>query len=81
MTATVVRSVARASNLLHLLAANRGYMPLGEIAHAANLPKSTAHGLLQTLVSENLVEHDPACGSYRLSPSFALGLGHRKDTR
>jgi len=56
-------------------------MPLGEIAHAANLPKSTAHGLLQTLVSENLVEHDPACGSYRLSPSFALDLGHRKDTR
>ena len=81
MTATLVRSVLRALNLLHVLGAHRGYMPLGETANAANLPKSTAHGLLQTLVSENLVEHDPACGSYRLSPSFALGLGHRKDTR
>lgn len=81
MTAALIRSVSRASNLLHLLAADRGYMPLGEIANAAKLPKSTAHGLLQTLVSERLVEHDPARGSYRLSPRVALDLGHRKDTR
>jgi len=81
MTATLVRSVLRALNLLHVLGAHRGYMPLGETANAANLPKSTAHGLLQTLVSEHMVEHDPACGSYRLSPGLVLDLGNGKDMR
>jgi DNA-binding IclR family transcriptional regulator len=72
MTTALVRSVARASNLLHLLAAGGSYMPLGEIAKAAGLPKSTVHGLLQTLVGEQLVEHDSTCGSYRLSPRLVL---------
>ena len=69
---SLVRSVARASTLLHLLSDRRAYVPLGELASAAGLPKSTAHGLLQTLVSERLVEHDPAHGSYRLSPRLVL---------
>lgn len=76
---TPVRSVARASTLLRLLAVHGGYAPLGELASAAYLPKSTAHGLLQTLVSERLVEHDRARGSYRLSPSVALDLGDGTD--
>jgi DNA-binding IclR family transcriptional regulator len=79
MTGALVRSVSRASNLLHLLAAESGYMPLGELATAAKLPKSTAHGLLQTLVSERLVEHDPSCGSYRLSPRLVLDPGREKE--
>jgi DNA-binding IclR family transcriptional regulator len=71
----LVRSVVRASTLLHLLADRSAYVPLGELASAAGLPKSTAHGLLQTLVSERLVEHDPACGRYRLSPRLVLDAG------
>lgn len=70
---TIVRSVARASKLLHLLAAGGAFMPLGEIAKAAGLPKSTTHGLLQTLVGAQLVEHDSTCGAYRLSPRLVLG--------
>ena len=79
MSATLVQSVVRASTLLHLLADHCGYVPLGELASAAGLAKSTAHGLLQTLVSEGLVEHDPARGSYRLSPNMALNLSAGKD--
>ena len=45
---------------------------LGVIAAAAQLPKSTAHGLLQTLVSEDLVEHDSDRGRYRLSTNLTL---------
>jgi DNA-binding IclR family transcriptional regulator len=72
---SLVRSVARASTLLHLLADRASYVPLGELASAAGLPKSTAHGLLQTLVSERLVEHDSTCGCYRLSPRLVLRSG------
>jgi hypothetical protein len=53
-------------------AAEGGYLPLGVIAAAAQLPKSTAHGLLQTLVSEDLVEHDSDRGRYRLSTNLTL---------
>lgn len=81
MSTVVVRSVARAARLLHLLAGRRGFVPLGELASAADLPKSTTYGLLQTLVSERLVEHDRARGSYRLSPRLALDSGDGKDGR
>ena len=79
MSSPVVRSVARASTLLRLLAGHCEYVPLGELGNAAGLPKSTAHGLLQTLVSERLVEHDRARGSYRLSPSLVFDPGDEKD--
>jgi DNA-binding IclR family transcriptional regulator len=68
----VVQSVVRASTLLRVLAGQRGYMPLGAIAAAAGLPKSTTHGLLQTLVSERFVEHDAERGRYRLSADLTL---------
>jgi DNA-binding IclR family transcriptional regulator len=72
MSTPLVQSVARASTLLRVLAAEGAYMPLGAIAAAAQLPKSTAHGLLQTLVSEHLVEHDRKFGAYRLSANLTL---------
>jgi DNA-binding IclR family transcriptional regulator len=72
MSAPLVQSVARASTLLRVVAAEGGYLPLGVIAAAAQLPKSTAHGLLQTLVAEQLVEHDHERGSYRLSTNLTL---------
>jgi DNA-binding IclR family transcriptional regulator len=80
MTTTLVRSVARASSLLHLLATHGAYMPLGDVAKAAGLPKSTAHGLLQTLVRERLVEHDSTCGSYRLPSRLVVALNAERDT-
>ena len=72
MSTPLVQSVARASTLLRVLAADGGYLQLGVIAAAAQLPKSTAHGLLQTLVSEQLVEHDCDRGRYRLSTNLTL---------
>jgi DNA-binding IclR family transcriptional regulator len=81
MSATLVQSIVRASTLLRLLAHRCGSLSLGELASAAGLAKSTAHGLLQTLVSEGLVEHDPTRGLYRLSPNMALDISARKDMR
>ena len=72
MASSRVQSVARASTLLRVLAAEGGYMQLGTIAATAHLPKSTTHGLLQTLVSEQLVDHDRTCGRYRLSTNVTL---------
>jgi DNA-binding IclR family transcriptional regulator len=81
MSTPLVRSVKRASSLLHLLAAGHGYVPLSDLASAAGLPKSTAHGLLQTLVSERLVDHDRRRGSYRLSRRLVLDLSDGRDVR
>jgi DNA-binding IclR family transcriptional regulator len=76
---TLVQSVARASTLLRLLAGRCGYVRLGDLASGAGLAKSTAHGLLQTLVSEGLVEHDPRRGAYRLSPRVVLDVRAAED--
>jgi hypothetical protein len=45
MPYSLVQSVARASTLLRVLAADGGYLQLGVIAAASQLPKSTAHGI------------------------------------
>jgi DNA-binding IclR family transcriptional regulator len=72
MTLVTVQSVARASRLLKVLATSPGYVPLAELAESTGLAKSTAHGLLQTLVRERLVEHDPKTRRYRLGSGVLL---------
>lgn len=54
MSANLVPAVARASAILDLIAAE-GSLRLAEIAKKLDLPKSSAHGLCQTLVSLGLL--------------------------
>lgn len=56
----MVRSVDRVVSLLELLGQRRTPLRLVEIATALDIPKSTAHGLLQTVVAKNLVVRDEA---------------------
>ncbi|WP_170231127.1 IclR family transcriptional regulator [Pseudonocardia kunmingensis] len=55
-----MRSVDRVVSLLELLGSRRTPMRLIEIAQALEIPKSTAHGLLQTLMAKDLVVRDEA---------------------
>lgn len=61
-----VRSVERVAALLELLSQRKSPMRMIEIAQALDLPKSTAHGLLQTLQAKDFVVRD-ASQRYRLS--------------
>lgn len=72
MTFVGVQSVERASRLLKLLATTPGYVRLADLAESAGLARSTTHGLLQTLVREGLVEHDPASRHYRLGNGLVV---------
>lgn len=60
-----VRSVGRVVSLIELLGERKRPLRLVEIAQALEIPKSTAHGLLQTLVSRDVVVKDEA-QRYRL---------------
>ena len=67
-----VKSADRSLALLELLAARPDGMAFGEIAAALALPRSSAHGLLQTLLARGYVEQtDPAAERDR---RFRLGL-------
>ena len=60
----VVQSVDRALILLDLLTKAPGSMTLGDLSQTANLPKSTTHRLLQTLIQHNLVHQDEETGKF-----------------
>ena len=61
-----VRSVERVAALLELLSQRKSPMRMIEIAQALDLPKSTTHGLLQTLQAKEFVVRDDN-QRYRLS--------------
>ncbi|VEW10725.1 Transcriptional regulator kdgR [Brevibacterium casei] len=61
-----VRSVDRVAALLELLSARKAPMRLIEIAQDLDLPKSTAHGILQTLQAKGFIVRDQN-QRYRLS--------------
>ncbi|MFB0546338.1 MAG: IclR family transcriptional regulator [Anaerolineae bacterium] len=60
----VVQSVDRALTRLDLLTEAPAGMALGDLSQAANLPKSTTHRLLQTLMQHKLVEQDEETGKF-----------------
>lgn len=69
-----VQSIARAIQLIDLLAKEGQELSLTEIAKAMGWPKSTVHGLLSTLRDYNYVEQSPINGRYRLGIRlFELG--------
>jgi DNA-binding IclR family transcriptional regulator len=68
-------TIEKASDLLFFLSAQSAACPLSQIARSLELPKSSAHRLLQSLRYRHLVEQDGR-GRYRLGVGcIALGLG------
>ncbi|WP_345713822.1 IclR family transcriptional regulator, partial [Kineococcus glutinatus] len=65
-----VQSVERAAALLKLLARSPAGVGVAEAAHSLGLAKTTAHGLLRTLVGVGLVEQGEGA-RYRTSPALA----------
>lgn len=71
-----VRSAARAFQLLDALASSpTDETSLDELAHRTELPRSTTHRLLVSLVRQEYVERGNARGSYRLGLRMAI-LGY-----
>ncbi|MCL2004470.1 MAG: helix-turn-helix domain-containing protein [Oscillospiraceae bacterium] len=69
-----VQSVARSLMLLELLARENREMPLTDISRAMGWPKSTVHGLINTLKDYHYVEQSPDSGCYKLGVRlFELG--------
>lgn len=61
-----MQSVERAAAIMRLLAGGYG-RPLGDLAGALGLSKSTVHGIVRTLVEVGFVEQDPSSGDYLLA--------------
>ena len=74
--ATGTQAVHRAMNVLHCIARGRTTgIGLTEIARQTGLNKSTAHRLVQALMTEGLVDQDPSSRQYSLGAGcHALGL-------
>lgn len=66
----VVRSVAKALNIIELLALKKRPMQLKEIADELDIPKSTAHGLISTMRDFAYLEQSSFDGSYQLGVRF-----------
>src|SRR5699024_7742485 len=71
-----VQAVERAAAILRLLAVRGTPLALGEIAAALGLAKTTAHGLLRTLLEVDFVSQEPGSGRYVLGDTLRhLGAG------
>lgn len=69
------QAALRAIRLLKLFTAEAPEMQLAEISSCSGLNKTTAHRLLQALLSEELLDRNPGTGAYRLGPGMmALGV-------
>lgn len=69
------QAALRAIRLLKLFTNERPEMSLGELCRAADLNKTTTHRLLKALLSEALVQKNPASGAYSLGTGLmALGV-------
>lgn len=78
-----VQSIARAAAVLRALAAAPAGLALGEVAGAAELPKSTAHRIVRALAAEELVALDEdgrarlGSGAARLGEAAREARGER----
>jgi len=70
----VIQSVDRALRILTVLQGARR-MSLGEIAARLDLPPSTVHGIIRTLLAHGMVQQERDSGRYRLGPA-TLRLGN-----
>jgi DNA-binding IclR family transcriptional regulator len=67
-------SVQNAMGILRLFKANKSEWSITDIAHEKNLPKSTVHRLVSTMVKEGFLSKNPRTNRYRLGLSI-LYLG------
>ncbi|MCL2496575.1 MAG: IclR family transcriptional regulator, partial [Clostridiales bacterium] len=74
--ASHVQSVVRAIQLLQVLADESRELSLTEIADKLGWPKSTAHGILATLLDYRFVDQSPTNGRYRLGIRL-FEFGHK----
>lgn len=72
---TLVRSLVRGLDILHLLAESSDGLSLGEIAAAMGLKPPTAHNLLRTLSFRGFVEKTSSPVRYRIGPGLAQLAG------
>jgi DNA-binding IclR family transcriptional regulator len=72
---STIQSVDRAARILKALGAGAPRLGVSELAERLGLAKTTVHGLLRTLESQDLVEQDAETGKYRLGPAM-LQLGN-----
>jgi DNA-binding IclR family transcriptional regulator len=70
----VIQSVDRALRILTVLQGAR-HRSLGEIAARLDLPPSTVHGIIRTLLAHGMVQQERDSGRYRLGPA-TLRLGN-----
>lgn len=70
----MIQSVDRALRILTVLQGSRR-MGLGEIAARLELPPSTVHGIVRTLLAHGMVVQERDSGRYRLGPAV-LRLGN-----
>lgn len=76
-----VQSIARAAAVLRALEGAPEGLPLGELASATELPKSTAHRIVAALAAEELVAQAEPGSPIRLGPASArLGAAAREAT-
>lgn len=71
----MVNTVQKSIRILSLLAESSD-LGLSEIARTLELPKSSVHGILETLGGEKLVERDDATGKFHLGVKL-VELGNR----
>lgn len=70
----MIQSVDRALRVLVVLQGARR-LSLGELAARLDLPSSTVHGIVRTLVAHDMVSQERGSGRYRLGPAV-LRLGN-----
>jgi DNA-binding IclR family transcriptional regulator len=70
----VIQSVDRALRILAVLQGDHR-LSLGEIAQRLDLPPSTVHGIVRTLLAHRMVVQEHDSGQYRLGPA-TLTLGN-----
>ncbi|MGZ8177917.1 IclR family transcriptional regulator [Williamsia sp. SKLECPSW1] len=75
----LIQSVERATAVLHLLAARDEPVALSEIATGIGVARSTAHGLVRTLVAGGVVDQDVRTGDYSLVVDALLPRRDRWD--
>lgn len=73
------RAARRSLEIIEAVAIDGGGLSLSELARRVDLPKSTAHSLVQTLAADGFLERDGDAGHYTLGPRMLRMLGRLPD--
>jgi DNA-binding IclR family transcriptional regulator len=73
------RAARRSLEIIEAVATDGGSLSLSELARRVELPKSTAHTLIQTLTADGFLERETETGRYVLGPRMLRMLGGLRD--